>query len=196
MVKKITKIKVVEMYLNDYGKRHYLREAASLLGKPHQSVKPYVEELAKEGILIKIKRKNLVEYSLNLRNGKVYDYLVIAEKERLMEKLRESTILNILYEKLSAYFEKNIFIIFGSCAGQFKKGSDVDLLVIGRGNISGEIENFEEVYNQKIHKVQVTCVDKLSPALIKEVYKKHLIFNNTEEIIRFFGSLYEKNKLV
>ena len=196
MVKKITKIIIIILYLNDYGKRYYLRELASLLEKPHQTIKPYVETLVKEGILLKNERKNIVEYGLNLKDKKIYDYLVIAEKERLMERLKEDSILKILFEKLSTFFRKNTFIIFGSFANKFQKESDIDLLIIGKQNVTKAIEDFEKIYNKKIHNVQVTSLEKLTSALVKEIYKKHLIFNNTEHIIRFFGGLHEQNKLV
>jgi len=196
MVKKITKYKIIELFLNDYNKKLYLREIASLLKKPHQSIKPYVQELVKEKTLIETKRKNILDYSLNLKNKKIYDYLVIAEKEKLSERLKQDSILDILYEKLSRYFKENTFIIFGSASIELRKGSDIDLLVIGKANISKEIKDFEDIYNKKIHKMQIKNLNDLNSALIKELYKKHLIFNNTEKIINFFGDLYEKNKLV
>jgi len=196
MVKKVTKAKVVMQFVNDYDKRYYLRELAVLLKKPHQTIKPYIEELVKEGIFIKNQRKNIVEYSLNFKSRKIYDYLVIAEKEKLMERLDEDTLLKILFEKFSSFFANNIFLIFGSSVEKIKKGSDIDLLVVGKVNIDKVIRGFEEVYNKKIHKVQVNNLNKLNNTLIKEIYKKHLIFNNTEQIVRFFGGLYEKNKLV
>lgn len=196
MVKKITKYEIISLFLNDYGKSYYLRELALILKKPHQTIKPYVEELVKAGILIKNKRKNITEYSLNNKNKKTDEYLFISEKEKLIEKLQEETILNILYEKLSINFEDNGFIIFGSASEQVKKDSDIDLLVVGKKDISKTIKEFQEVYNKKIHKIQITKLTDLSPSLIIEVYKKHLIFNNTEKILEFFRSLYEKNKLV
>lgn len=196
MVKKVTKYKIIALYLNDYSKTYYLRELASILQKPHQTIKPYAEELVKEGILIKNKRKNITDYNLNLQSKKTDEYLIIAEKERLMNKLQEETVLNLLYEKLSDYFNENTFIIFGSASEQIKKGSDIDLLVIGKKDISKELKDFEEVYNKKIHKVQVTDSKKLNLTLSIEIYKKHLIFNNTEEVLKFFRSLHEKNKLV
>ena len=70
------------------------------------------------------------------------------------------------------------------------------MLVIGKSNIKKTINEFEEIYNKKIHKIQVNVLSKLNNTLIKEIYKKHLIFNNTEQVVRFFGELYEKNKLV
>lgn len=196
MVKKSTKIKIIANYLNDYGKKYYLRELSSLLGKPHQSVKPYVEALVKERILIKNKRKNITEYCLNFKDKRVYDYLIIAEKEKLIERLEEDTCLRVLFEKLSVFFRANTFVIFGSSVYKIQRGSDIDLLVVGKRDVSKGVEDFEQVYNKKVHKIQVANLEKLSSALAKEVYKKHLIFNDTERIVRFFGDLHEKNKLV
>ena len=196
MVKKVTKAKIIAQFINDYDKRYYLRELAVLLKKPHQTIKPYNEELVKEKILIKNKRKNIVEYQLNFKSKQTYDYLVIAEKERLMERLDKDTLLKVLLEKLSGFFINNTFLIFGSSVEEIKKGSDIDLLVIGSSNINKTIDEIEEVYNKKIHKIKVNSLNKLNDTLIKEIYKKHLIFNNTEQIVRFFGGLYEKNKLV
>ena len=196
MVGKITKSKIVALYLNDYNKKYYLREMATLLKKPHQTIKPYIETLIKENILIKNQRRNITEFSLNFKNKKIYDYLIISEKEKLIERLEQDSILNILYEKISKFFNKSTFILFGSAVEKIKKDSDVDLLVIGKQDISKEIEDFKEVYSRKIHKIQVENFKKLNLTFIKEIYKNHLILNNTEQIIRQFGDLYEKNKLV
>lgn len=196
MVKKLTKTKIISLYLNDYNKRYYLRELADLLKKPHQTVKPYVESLVEERVLIKNERKNITEYYLNFKDKKVYDHLVIAEKEKLLERLKEDTQLEILFEKLSAFFKKNTLIIFGSSVEKIRKESDIDLLIVGKQNLSKTIKDFEDVYNKDIHKIQVTNLEKLSTALIKEILEKHIILNNTEQIINFFGDLHEKNRLV
>ena len=199
MVNKITKTKIIRLFANNYEKRYYLREIASLLKKPHQTVKPYVESLTKERILIKNQRKNIVEYTLNFNNNQLIDYLVIAEKERLIKRLNEDTLLKTFLEKISAYFIKNTFLIFGSSTEKIQRSSDIDLLIIGNVNksrIEKSISEFEKIYNKKIHKVQISDLSKLTHALTKEIYKKHLIFNNTEQIVRFFVDLHEKNKLV
>jgi len=112
-----------------------------------------------------------------------------------MKKLND-ILLKVLFEKLSSFFIDNTFLIFGSSVKKIGKGSDIDLLVIGKLDFNRVINEFEEVYNKKIHKIQVSGLSKLNDTLIKEIYKKHLIFNNTEQIVRFFGGLYEKNKLV
>jgi len=196
MVRKVTKTKVISLFLNDYSRRYYLREMASLLNKPHQTITPYLDRLVKEGILIKNQRGKIVEFEMNFKNKRIYDYLVIAEKDKLIEHLAKEQILSVLYEKLYDFFIDGTFVVFGSSANKIQKGSDIDLLVITKKNVSAKIKEFEEVYNKKIHKIQVTSIDKLDLSFVKEVYKKHLILNNTEDIIRFFGGLHEENKLV
>lgn len=196
MIRKVTKYKIIGLYLKDYSRRLYLRELAYELRKPHQTIKPYVEELVKERILNKLIRKKITEYSLNTKSKIVYDYIVIAEKEKLIESLNEDILLKTLFEKLSPNFLSTTFLIFGSATISTQKASDIDLLVIGKRDISKTIKDFQEIYNKKIHKIQVTSLDKISLTLIKEIYKKHLILNNTDFVIRYFGDLYGQNKLV
>ncbi len=195
MVRKITKSKIISEFVNDYSKKYYLGELAVLLKKPHQTIKSYIEELIKEGILIKNQRKKIIEFNLNFKNKNLYDYLVISEKEKLIERMEEEAILKMLHEKLSPYFAENTFVIFGSAANKIEKNSDIDLLMIGKEDITKVIKEFWEIYNRKVHKIQIIDLNKLTPALIKEIYKKHLVLNNTEQIVRFFGGKYEQNKL-
>ena len=77
-----------------------------------------------------------------------------------------------------------------------KKGSDLDLLMIGSANITNLITEFQEVYNKKIHLIKTNNIHTVTPALIREIHKKHLILNNTEKIVRFFGGYYEQHKMV
>lgn len=187
MVKKITKYQIISLYLNDYRRKYYLREIASLLKKPHQTVKPYLDELCKEKILVKTERKNLVEFGIDQKNDLAWDYIVIAEKEALINRLQSDTVLRLLFDKISCFFRKNTFVIFGSSVEKIQKGSDIDLLVVGNESLKKVLEDFELVYNKKIHKIQVTEIENISPLLFNEIYKKHLVLNNTEHIVRYFG---------
>ena len=45
---------LLTLYFINPDKKYYLRELASLLKKPHQTIKPYMEQLVKENILTKI----------------------------------------------------------------------------------------------------------------------------------------------
>ena len=68
--------------------------------------------------------------------------------------------------------------------------------MVGTQKVESIVKEFEKIYNKEIHLIKTTNLNKLSNTLIKEIYQKHLILNNTEQVIRFFGELYEKNKLV
>src|SRR3989338_9749170 len=161
MVYKITKTEIIGIYSNDYGRKYYLREMARLLGKPHQTVKPYAEELAKEGVLRKTTRKSIVEYCIDFRNKTVYDYLVIAEKERTLRRLATETYLRILFESLTESFINNIFVVFGSSVDRIRDGSDIDILSIGKDDVAGITNRLESVYNKKIHLIHVNNISEL-----------------------------------
>ena len=196
MVEKITESKIITIFLNDYSRRVYLREAASELKKPHQSIKPHIIRLVEKKILIEIKRKNVIEYCLNFKNKIVYDYLTVAEKDKAENYLKSHILIRTLFEKLSKYFKDSSFLIFGSGSERIDKEADIDLLMIGKDNIKKDIGEFEEIYSKKIHMISVKNLKELSFSFVKEIYKKHLILNDTESFIRFFGGLHEQNKLV
>jgi len=136
-----------------------------------------------------------LEYVLNFKNKLIYDYLTIAEKDRTQEFIEDNPLSSILYEKLSSFFKDSTFIIFGSSVNGIKKGSDLDFFVVGK-NVKEEIKDFEEVYSKKIHLIHAKTLKEVSLTFIKEIYKKHIILNNTEAVLRFIGGLYESNKLV
>lgn len=196
MVKKITESDIISLFLNDYSRRIYLREAATELKKPHQSIKPYVKKLLQKKILLEKRRRKILEYTLNFKNRLVYDYIIIAEKNKMQSFLEENILIKTIYEKLSLFFNKNSFVLFGSVVQNPKKSSDIDLFVVGDAKLKKEIDSIEKVYSKKIHLIQVKKLEDVDISFVKEIYKKHIILNNTEKIIRFFGELHETNKLV
>jgi predicted nucleotidyltransferase len=196
MVKKITPYKILIKFLNNYERKYYLRELADLFKTSHQAIKPHIEYLVSVNILFKEKRRNLVEYSLNFKNYQIYSYLSIAEYENLIQVLKKEILLKTLFEKVCPFFEKNKFVIFGSSVLNMKDSNDIDLLVVGNSNLDNVVEEFEQVYNKKIHLIQISSLHKISKVLLKEIYKNHIILNNPEEFILHFENIYGKNKLV
>jgi predicted nucleotidyltransferase len=194
MVKKITESQIIGLYCHDYDKQYYLREISRLLGKSHQTVKPHLESLVKKKILLRNTRVNVIDFRLNWSNNRSFDMVIIAEKEGLMRKMEEAPLLGMLYDKISPYFKKSTFIIFGSAVDNVKSASDIDLLIVGKE--PSIIKEFEEVYNKKVHVVSITMLSKLRTILAREIYHKHLICNNTELVVNYFRDLHEKNKLV
>tara|TARA_Y100000310_G_scaffold29633_1_gene28180 strand:+ start:9058 stop:9648 length:591 start_codon:yes stop_codon:yes gene_type:complete len=196
MIRKITKFNIISLYTSNYDKRLYLREIAKFLKKPHQSIKPYIQQLVNENILIQEKRNNVTDFYLNVKNHAVFEYLSMAEKTQLIQKINQEIILKILYEKLAKTFTLNTYIIFGSAAQYVKKTSDIDLLIIGKKKINDILNQFEKVYNKSIHTIQVLNLENVSTRLIKEVYKKHIIMNNSDQVITFLRKIHEKNRMV
>jgi len=191
MINKFTN-NIIQLYLNNYSKRYYLRELARKLKKPHQTIKPYL----KLPVLIEEKRGKIIEYYLNLKSPLLLNYLTIAEQDKLINLLEKDILLKTLYQKLLPNFKTSTFIIFGSATRSTKEANDIDLLAITKDNIKSIIKEFEEIYSKKIHLIQINEISDLSTSLKKEIYKNHLILNNTEEIIRYFIDQYEKNQLV
>ncbi len=165
--------------------------------------------MVRKNILSEKKHGKFLEYSLNFKNRLIYDYLTIAEKEKTQQFIEDNPLAGILYEKLSSFFKDSTFIIFGSSVKGIKKGSDLDLFVVGKNikkkgsdldlfvvgkNIKEEIKEFEDIYSKKIHLIHAKTLKEVSLTFIKEIYKKHIILNNTEAVLRFIGGLYESNK--
>ncbi|MFH0868630.1 MAG: hypothetical protein V1839_00205 [archaeon] len=192
---RVSKAHIIQQYMENYGARYGLRELAAALGKPHQTIKPYVARLVCENVLLRQKRGKRADYVLNMLESRAYDYLVLAEKERLLDRLSRDTLLKVLVGKLSGFFSETIFVIFGSFAKGTKAG-DIDMLATGREHFKHEIKNFEQVYNKEVHLIYAKNLKTLDMPLIKEVYKNHLVLNGTESIVRWFGELYGQNKLV
>ncbi len=189
MVRKVTLYSIIGLFRNDYRKTYYLREIAAELGKPHQTIKPYLNQLVERKVLIEERKKKITLYKLNLDNESAFSYVYTSEIEALFTEFAKSQIMHILYEKLIPFFDTNSFIIFGSAAEEVKKDSDIDLLVIGKGRLNEAIAEFEQIYHKKIHLIQIGHLDKLSLSLGEEVFKKHIIFNDTEKIVRFFRGI-------
>lgn len=196
MVKKITKNHILNLFCNDYSRAFYLREIASLIETSHQGLYPYLDQLIKENILKKNKRKNLTEFSLNLSNPLVFEYLIMSEKQRLLSRLSEDMYLKILYEKLSSFFSQATFVLFGSAVENVRKGSDIDLLVIGSCDCKDILNDYSDIYNKPIHVITIPDILSIDTTFLKEIFQKHLIFNNTELLVRFFGDCYGQNRLV
>ena len=197
MARKLTKAIILEPFAQNYHQHYYLRELARVLNTSHQSLKPHLDVLVREKVLLRTKRAAVLEYALSLGEERTLSHLVVAEKERLFQRMEHDELIRVLFEKLSPFFASTIFILFGSAVQGVRKGSDIDLLIVGRRTrVAKVLRDFEEVYNRKVHSLFVTDLTKSTPVFVQEIYHKHIIFNQTETVIRYFWQLYGKNHLV
>lgn len=185
MVKKVTIIDALEPFLSNPRESLHLAYISKQLKKSHPTVRKWLNTLEKKGILKKGFKGRLTLYSLNLDNQNIVEYLIIAEKTKLIKKCEEDFILKELVYFITLNFSENTkTLIFGSSVDSFRKANDIDLLVTG--NVEEKnLKDFSKKFNKEIHIIKVASLDKISEALKKEIIKKHLIIKGDEEIVRW-----------
>jgi predicted nucleotidyltransferase len=113
------------------------------------------------------------------------DYLVIAEKKKLIRKCEESLILKELANYLQQSLPENTkAIIFGSAAENPAKAEDIDLLITGECDES-EIRKLSKKVGKEIHLVNVRSLQQVTITLKQEIIMKHLLLKGTEDILRW-----------
>ena len=178
-------------FLGDYSRSLILADLERELGVKHQTAKRYADMLVKNRILTEERKpKNLI-YGINKGNTLVMSFISGAESIVRDDALRRSILLKRLYEMLSPYMMEAGFLVFGSSASG-RVGEDIDLLVAldttSNTNLAGlrdSISRFEKTYGKKVHAVEVNNFGA-SAALIREIIKKHVIFNRFDAFTSWF----------
>lgn len=183
----VNKYTYLQVFSDDIDKKLNLSEFENIFDRPHQTIKRHLSKFLDRKILIIEKKNKFTFYYLNTSNPLIYEYLSIAEKERLFEILNDP-MFNRLYKTLEPYFRENKFLIFGSAVNT-KDYSDLDLLVLYQENskekIKQEIANFEATYSIEIHAIFSKESD-LNQTFMNEVIKKHVILNDHGYFMRLF----------
>jgi hypothetical protein len=168
----------VEPFLANPRRQVSLSEFETHFKVPHQTIKPQLEKLVKERVIVCEKRGRFLFYELNLNNPLLRDYLVICEKERLFTFLEKNPLMRELHKRI----RMENALVFGSSVNS-KSFNDIDILIIGKGF---ELKPFEQTYSVKTH-IVATEDENLTEILLKEIKKKHIILTNHEY---FVGVLY------
>ncbi len=167
------------LYLDDMTKKVSLSEFEKYFKIPHQTIKKHLEQFTKAKILIEEKKERFLFYKLSLENPLTKEYLILCEKERLLNFLEKKTIFLQLYRELSEFFNDAPMLIFGS-AVHSNNFSDVDLLILSDNKgITAAIKKFSQTYSIKIHGVQTTEKD-MTKSFIREIRQKHIVLNSHE----------------
>lgn len=173
---------LIDIFSEDITRIVSLSEMESYFKIPHQTIKSNIQQLINSKVILPEKRKRFLFYKLNLDNPLTYEYIIISEKERLFKFLK-NTLFKELYVTLYPYFSNTKILVFGSSVKE-KNYSDIDLLIISTDKkILDTIKKFELTYNVKIHPIILSEITK-DKTFIKELQKKHIIFNNHEYYIQ------------
>ncbi len=182
MVKKVSIWLTLEPLL-DFEAKH-LAEISRILRKPHTTVRKQLLIFEKMGLVKKEKKGRQTFYKLR-KTPLIIDYLTIIEKERIVRKCKKELVLKEVIEFLHSF--NNPILIFGSSVSSIEKAEDVDVLIIGKFNRE-RLKTFEKKINLRFHITNVHSLREISETLKKEIMKKHLIIQGSEEWIKWLIS--------
>lgn len=179
-------LQVLSLFTNDFSAEYYVREVAKLQKVSPRTAQLILEDLEKKGVVISKYRGKIKNYKLFL-SEQTKRYLILTEQYKAISFFENNILIKEVIDKITLDIN-GIGLIFGSYAkGLQKKGSDLDLFVVG--DYSKEhIKKVSKMYSVEIN---VKCypyeifTEKLSKDfLIKEVLKNHIIFQNAEQLIQ------------
>ena len=181
MVKKLT---MIEPFLAKPKESLHLADISRQLNDPHPTARLQLNLLEKEGLLKKEHKGRLTMYSLNLENLAIIDYLIVAEKLKLIKSREKWQILGELISYIYCNTEENIkALIFGS-AVESSAANDIDLLIVGKQNLK-KLEEFGRHIGIELHIINVANLKKITSALRNEIVKKHLLIKGSEDFVRW-----------
>lgn len=184
MVKKLTMLRVLTPFLSRPQEELHLSEISRIVNSPHPTVRQHLNILEKQGVLRKKTKGRLALYSLNFDNPLLEDYLIIAEKEKLIGTAESSPILSELIDFLRKNYPTSEMLIFGSAAITTGKPNDIDIVMTGKEDAE-KTKRFSEKYNKPLHIISVKRLTDIKTALKKEILKKHLIVQGSEKVMRW-----------
>lgn len=164
----------------------HLADISKRLGKPHSTVRKYLNLFEKQGILSKETKGRLTMYRLNLSSPLLVDYLVLTEKEKVVNKCRKDLVIREIVSFLHGNLnEGNLALIFGSATEDARKANDIDILVTGKTGLEDKMKNLEKRLGVNIHLIGVKNLETVTKTLRTEIMKKHLIVQGSEEIVKW-----------
>lgn len=175
------RIGILEEFLRDFKTGLTGSYIANKKNMNQKTVANYLNRLEQEHILkSKIQGKNKL-YFLNFDNMEIIKHFILAiEHLRTIKFYKKNILIKEVSEKIQPFIE-GCAVIFGSYAkGTEKRGSDIDILIIGKCN-EKEIDNISDMYRIEINLKIYPIMKK--DLLTKEVIKNHVIIKNTERFI-------------
>ncbi len=181
MVINITVLSVLEPLLFKEEWVH-LAEISREVKMPHPTARIYLGNFEKEGVVVKQIKGRLTLYKLNYSNPLIIDYLVLVEKNKLIKKCSKEILLREIVSFL--HESNNPVIIFGSASVDLKNANDIDLIIIKEFE-KNKFKEFEKKHNIKFHLINLKKLGEIGLSLKEEIKKKHLIVQDSEEIIKW-----------
>jgi len=181
---------VLVYYLNDFLARLHGRGVYKTITFSQKKTAMVFKEMESLGLLKSHIVGNLKEYSLNIDNTELKDYLIAAEIYKKILFLKKN-------RKLANIFKKDTRTagIFGSYArGTQTSDSDIDIFIIGEKK-EEDYDNLGKKYDLDINIVyfsgkNATKLLKGKNNLMKEIALNHVIIFNAESFVNLLWEYY------
>ena len=162
MLQKDNRYRILRIFFEDpspKGIGFQLREISRKVAIAPPSVKKYLTELEKEGLVVKAKHR-IYGYPVYYANRDDDNFKFLKKLDTIM-RIKESGLLEFLSESCMP----DVVILFGSSAsGEDIKDSDIDLFVASKEE-KLSLDKFEKYLNRKINILFSDSFSKLSKEL-------------------------------
>ncbi len=162
MLQKDNRYKILRVFFEDpspKGIGFQLREISRNVAVAPPSVKKYLNELEKEGLITKAKHR-IYSYPIYYANRDNENFKFLKRLDIIMQ-IKESGLLDYIYENCMP----DTIILFGSASrGEDLKDSDIDLFVLSNKE-KLDLKKFEKKLNRGINIFYSDSFNKLSKEL-------------------------------
>jgi predicted nucleotidyltransferase len=179
-------LQILELFTKGFNREYYIREVQKLLGISPRTAQLILDDLEKKAVLESVTKGKIKAYKIR-KSGIARDFLVFVEQHKKIAFLAEHALIREVFEKITGSIN-GAGIIFGSYAkGTEKKGSDLDVFVIGSYDEKG-ISTVSGLYgiqiNIKNYPAKIFGKSIRNDPLVREVLDNHVVFKNADEFVR------------
>jgi predicted nucleotidyltransferase len=179
-------LQIIELFTKGYNKEYYIREVQKILGISPRTAQLILDDLEKKAILESVTKGKIKVYKIK-KSDIAQEYLVFVEQYKKISFLEKHRLIREVIGKITSHI-CGVGIIFGSYAkGTEKKGSDLDVFVIGSYD-EKSINEVSKMYgieiNAKNYPSKIFGKSIQNDALVREVLDNHVVFRNAEEFVR------------
>lgn len=136
-------LSILKWFFENPTGEYHIREIARLTKLNHMTIRKYLNNFVKEGLLIRKKSKLYISYSADFKDKKFLNLKIYYN----LENLRKSELI----EGLENFYDYPTIILFGSYANATNtKESDIDLCIISNIKKEFKLEEYENILNRKI----------------------------------------------
>lgn len=167
MVQKCSFLRVLEVFFVEPTTIHHIKGISKKIKLAPTSVRKYIKDLLKEGLIKKKAAKPFAGFVANRENEDFIFY------KRIYNLYSLKDLLNFL---VSQYYPK-LLVVYGSYAyGEDVESSDIDIFVLTKTKKEINSEKFKKRLKRDIHLFIVEDFNKLDLAMKKKIWNGIVLY--------------------